>query len=77
LPQAAGYAAVLLVIAFFRELLGFGSLFGINIMGANWTNWVFMIMPPGAFFMLGILIWVANTYIPTKDDKAPAAGGGQ
>ncbi|MDW7672113.1 MAG: electron transport complex subunit RsxE [Bacillota bacterium] len=77
IASGSGYAAVLLIIAFFRELLGFGSLFGINIMGANWTNWVFMIMPPGAFFMLGILIWVANTYIPTKDGKAPAAGGGQ
>lgn len=77
IASGVGYAAVLLVIAFFRELLGFGSLFGINVLGPDWTNWVFMIMPPGAFFMLGILIWVANTYIPYKDDKAPAAGGGQ
>ncbi|MEN1759660.1 NADH:ubiquinone reductase (Na(+)-transporting) subunit D [Anoxynatronum sibiricum] len=77
IASGAGYSLVLLTIAFFRELLGFGSLFGINVLGENWVNWVFMIMPPGAFFMLGILIWVANTYIPTKDGKAPAAGGGQ
>ncbi len=74
--SGSGYALVLLVIAFFRELLGFGSLFGINVLGENWVNWVFMIMPPGAFFMLGVIIWLANTYIPTKDGKAPAAGGG-
>ena len=73
--SGVGYSLVLLIIAFFRELLGFGSLFGINILGDGWTNWIFMVMPPGAFFMLGILIWVANTYIPYKDDKKPAAGG--
>lgn len=76
IASGTGYAVVLLVIAFFRELLGFGSLFGINVLGENWVNWVFMIMPPGAFFMLGIIIWLANTYIPTKDGKAPATGGG-
>jgi Na+-transporting NADH:ubiquinone oxidoreductase subunit D len=30
-------------------------------------------MPPGAFFMLGILIWVANTYIPAKEETKGGA----
>ncbi len=55
-----GYTLVLLAIAFVRELLGFGSLFGFPVLGASWTNWTLMIMPPGAFFMLGILIWITN-----------------
>ena len=56
-----GYTLVLLVVAVARELLGFGTLFGINIMGAGWMNWVIMIMPPGAFFMLALVVWGVNT----------------
>ncbi|MCR3954959.1 MAG: NADH:ubiquinone reductase (Na(+)-transporting) subunit D [Gudongella sp.] len=54
-----GYTGVLLFIAFFRELLGFGSLFGIQIFGDWWTAWTIMIMPPSAFFLLAIAIWIA------------------
>lgn len=61
LANGIGYTIVLLMISFVRELLGFGSVFGINILGANWTAWTLMIMPPGAFFMLGILIWINNS----------------
>lgn len=66
--SGTGYALVLLVIAFVRELLGFGSVFGINVLGPNWVSWTLMIMPPGAFFMLGILIWVTRNMFPSKED---------
>ena len=65
-----GYSWILLVIAFFRELLGFGTLLGISVMDplmrslgvtGGWVQWSFMIMAPGGFFMLAIFIWVANT----------------
>ncbi|MEA2096142.1 MAG: NADH:ubiquinone reductase (Na(+)-transporting) subunit D [Candidatus Cloacimonadota bacterium] len=56
-----GYTFVLLIIAFVRELFGFGSLFGILILGDWWTNWSIMVMAPSAFFMLAILIWIINT----------------
>jgi Na+-transporting NADH:ubiquinone oxidoreductase subunit D len=56
----AGYTLVLLLIAFIRELLGFGSLFGIKILGEWWTNWSIMVMAPSAFFLLAILIWIIN-----------------
>ncbi|MFO7891260.1 MAG: NADH:ubiquinone reductase (Na(+)-transporting) subunit D [bacterium] len=68
--SGVGYSWVLLVIAFFRELLGFGTLLGIPIMDpvmksigvtGGWTQWAIMIMAPGGFFMLAIFIWVANT----------------
>lgn len=68
-----GYAIVLLIIAFFRELLGFGTVFGITVFGDWWTNWIFMVMPPGGFFMLGILIWIANKYIPQKEKQMGGA----
>jgi Na+-transporting NADH:ubiquinone oxidoreductase subunit D len=74
LAMGGGYAFVLLLIAFVRELLGFGSLFGFNILGPNWVNWTLMIMPPGAFFMLGIVIWVSKNIFP--DQAATDAKGG-
>lgn len=61
LANGIGYTIVLLIISFVREILGFGSVFGINILGPNWTAWTLMIMPPGAFFMLGLLIWINNS----------------
>lgn len=60
LASGLGYAYVLLVIAFVRELLGTGSLWGYQILGSWWTNWSIMIMPPGGFFMLAIFIWVVR-----------------
>ncbi|MCK5095478.1 MAG: NADH:ubiquinone reductase (Na(+)-transporting) subunit D, partial [Spirochaetes bacterium] len=49
-----------LVIAFFRELLGSGSIWGFRVLGAWWTNWSIMVMAPGAFFMLAIFIWIVK-----------------
>lgn len=58
----AGYTLVLLLIAFIRELFGFGTVFGIKVLGDWWTNWSIMVMAPSAFFILAILIWVINTH---------------
>jgi Na+-transporting NADH:ubiquinone oxidoreductase subunit D len=61
LANGAGYGYTLISIAVLRELLGFGSLMGIQIMPQGWTNWVVMSMAPGAFFLLGIFIWLTRT----------------
>ncbi len=55
-----GYTIVLLMIAFVRELFGFGTLFGIQILGDWWVKWSIMVMAPSAFFLLAILIWIIN-----------------
>lgn len=73
LANGIGYALVLLFIAFFRELLGFGSIFGINVLGPNWVSWTLMIMPPGAFFMLGIVIWITKRYLPSDEEQKGGA----
>lgn len=65
-----GYTAVLLVIAVVRELLAFGSLFGIQILGEWWTPWTLMIMPPSAFFLLAVIIWVAYNIQEKKGEVA-------
>ena len=54
-----GYSGVLLTIAFFRELLGMGTLFGVPVpfFATTWDKWIIMVMPPGAFFTLALVIW--------------------
>ena len=58
IASGLGYAYVLLVIAFFRELLGSGKIWEITVLGGWWVNWSMMVMASGAFFMLALFIWV-------------------
>jgi len=53
-----GYAYVLVSIAIVRELLGNGTLWGIQVLGDWWVKWTMMVMASGAFFMLALFIWV-------------------
>lgn len=56
-----GYGIILLIIAFFRELLGSGALFGFKIfeaMGLHYTGNGLMLLPAGACIIVGIIIWV-------------------
>ncbi len=55
-----GYTMVLLTISSIRELFGFGSLFGFQILGNWWLKWSIMVMAPSAFFLLAIMIWIIN-----------------
>lgn len=64
-----GYTFVLLVISFFREIFGFGSIFGFQVMGEWWTRWSIMVMAPSAFFMLAILIWIIEGPLAAKKKK--------
>lgn len=64
LGTGLGYAFVLLIIALFRETLGFGTIMGFRIMPADFVPWTIMIMAPGAFFMLGIFIWIVRARYP-------------
>ena len=72
LASGIGYSYVLLIIAFFRELLGSGTVWGFNIFKAlniPWTNWSIMVMAPGAFFMLAVFIWIVKGAI-LKEQEA-------
>lgn len=61
ITSGLGYMGVLMVMAIFRELLGFGTLFGYQIMPAAFVPWTIMVMPPSAFFLLGLFIWAGKT----------------
>jgi Na+-transporting NADH:ubiquinone oxidoreductase subunit D len=59
-----GYALVLIILALIREPLGFGTLMGYRVMPADFTPWTLMIMAPGAFFTLGLLVWFLKSFYP-------------
>ena len=65
--NSLGYSVVLLTVAFFRELFGSGSLFGLQIMpvvteGGWYTPVGLLVLPPSAFFIIGGIIWVLRTF---------------
>ena len=62
LGMGIGFIGVLVVLGIIREILGSGSIFGVAILGDWFTPWMVMILPPGAFLTLGILIALANWY---------------
>ncbi len=66
LAVGIGYALVLIVIALVREPLGFGTILGFRVMPDGFVPWTIMIMAPGAFFTLGLLVWIVRAYYPIK-----------
>jgi Na+-transporting NADH:ubiquinone oxidoreductase subunit D len=70
LGAGMGYAIVLFIIAFVRELFGFGQLLGYQVIPQSWyataanpdgyDNFVLMVSPPAAFFLIGGLIYISN-----------------
>ena len=54
-----GFTLSLSAMSAIRELLGRGSLLGFDILGPRYEPWVFMVLPPGGFFTLGLLLITA------------------
>ena len=66
LANGAGYALILIVVAFFRELLGSGTLFGVRIIpesfyAAGYMDNGLVILPPMALILLGLIVWVQRS----------------
>jgi Na+-transporting NADH:ubiquinone oxidoreductase subunit D len=68
--SGAGYMGVLMTIALFRELLGFGALFGFQVLPDSFVPWIIMVMPPSAFFLLGIIIWAGKSVMMKQGELA-------
>ena len=60
LGNSLGYGAILLIVAFFRELFGFGTILDFQIIPSTYNNGL-MTMAPGAFIILGLIIWLQRT----------------
>ena len=72
-----GYAAILLIVAFFRELFGSGSIFGIQIIPESWyianggfySNVGIMLFPPMALIIVGAIIWIHRSFNKELQEK--------
>ena len=69
-----GYALILIVVAFFRELFGSGKLFGTEVFALTRDGgWYepngLMLLPPSAFFLIGLFIWALRTWKPDQVAK--------
>ncbi len=74
LGNGVGYGAVLLFVGFIRELFGAGTLFGIEILPLVTNDGWYMsngllLLPPSAFFIIGLGIWLIRAYDPSQVEK--------
>ncbi|QDS99014.1 NADH:ubiquinone reductase (Na(+)-transporting) subunit D [Adhaeretor mobilis] len=73
--NALGYSLILVVVGFFRELLGSGTLWGFTVLepvaeGGWYVPNGLMLLPPSAFFIIGTFIWVLRTFKPDQVEEA-------
>ena len=74
LGNGIGYALILVIVAFFREFLGSGTIFGMQIIpdsfyAAGYMNNGLMILPPMALILLGCIIWVQRSIQKDLQEK--------
>ena len=74
LGNGLGYAMILVIVAFFRELLGSGTLFGFQVIPQavydfGYVNNGLMILPPMALILLGCIIWVQRSIQKDLQEK--------
>ena len=76
LGMSAGFMFALLALGGVREILGVGELFGVSLFGAGFEPWVIMILPPGGFITLGLLLllfnWIAQRKATFMEQVAAA-----
>ena len=71
--MGAAFTVSLMIMGAFREILGYGTLFGVNILSSGFHPMLVMVLPPGAFLTIGILMAAFNAI---KDrDKLVLVGG--
>ena len=72
-----GYAAILLIVVFFRELFGSGTLFGLRVIPESWymanggfySNIGLMLFPPMALILVGCIIWIHRSFNKDLQEK--------
>ncbi len=79
LGNALGYTVVLMFVAFFRELLGFGTVFGMTVLqttadGGWYPPNAFMAMAPSASLLIGCFIWILRSWKSEQVEKEFTVG---
>lgn len=73
--MGVGFSLVLAGMGAFRELLGNGTLLGVPVFGAGFEPWVIMVLPPGGFLTLGLMM-LAVSYAQDRRARRAAQGKG-
>jgi len=73
LGNGLGYGMILIAVSIFREILGSGTLYGFQVIPSflyesGYVNNGFMVLSPGAFIILGLIIWVQRTISNVEED---------
>lgn len=71
--MSAGFTIALLAIGAIREVLGKGSLFGLDVFGPRFEPWVIMVLPPGGFFVTGGLLALLALVAEHRRSAKPVA----
>ena len=69
LANGVGYGLILIIVAFFRELLGSGTLFGLRVLPESYVPNNLVILPPMALILLGCIIWVQRAIQKDLQEK--------
>ena len=67
--NGAGYGMILIIVAFFRELLGSGTLFGFRVLPESYVPNNLVILPPMALILLGCIVWVQRAIQKDLQEK--------
>jgi electron transport complex protein RnfE len=70
LGNGLGFTIALLLMGIPREVLGNGTFLGIHVMPKGFEPWIVMMLPPGGFLMIGILLLIANWHDLRKLDRS-------
>ena len=65
--MASGFMIALFTLGSVREILGDGALFGIKLFSENFDPWIIMILPPGGFLTLGLILLIFNWFAVRKE----------
>jgi electron transport complex protein RnfE len=74
LGMSGGFSLALILLGSIREVLGSGSLLGFPIFGPDFEPWVIMILPPGGFITLGLLLAVFARVKAWRSEQSARAG---
>ena len=62
LGNGVGYGGILILVSIFRELFGNGSVLGFMLLPESYVGNGLILLAPGAFIILGLIIWLQRTY---------------
>jgi len=73
LGNALGYGIILIIVSFFREILGSGTVYGFQLIpesfyAAGYENNGLIVLAPGAFIILGLIVWVQRIFANIREE---------